>query len=318
MRNGTIRGNGAPPRERGTGVFAAALLSAVFVAGCDSLLEVELPDAVTDVALTDPVGATVQVNSVIGQVECGWSAFAVEASGYEDSFQATAAAVGAGYADYSHEAGSGLCDTGDTTYSYFDAFMIARAFGMQTYERITDWTQEELGAQNKERLLAQTALYVAVAMDVFGEHFCDIAYDNGPILTPGEGLDLAEEWVDRALGHLETTGDFAGVNGSTTSLRTMAHGLRARIRWANGNLTGAASDAAQVPDGYLAMATRESALVRRNKPYNTHTAVKYGRVNGPVSYWDGTEPNPVTGQAWPDVIPFTGYINLAIEANGRP
>jgi hypothetical protein len=40
-------------------------------------------------------------------------------------------------------------------------------------------------------------------------------------------------------------------------------------------------------------------------------------VNGPINYWDGEEPNPVTGQPWPDIIPFTGYLNLAIEANGR-
>ncbi len=308
----------SPRRWRGWGYAGAGLVSVFALAGCEGLLEVELPDAVTDAALTDPIGATVQVNSVVGQVECGWSAFTVEASGFEDAFQATAAAVGAGYADYSHEVASGLCDTSDTSYAYFDAFQIARAFGQQTYERITNWTQAELGTQNKERLLALTALYVGISLDVFGEHFCDIVFDAGPMLTPADALDQAEEWVNVALGHIEASGgDFAGLNSSTTSIQTMAYGVRARIRWANNDFAGAAADAARVPDGYLGMSTRESALVRRNKAYNTHTAVKYGIVNGPVDYWTGTEPNPVTGELWPDVIPFTGYLNLAIEPNGR-
>ncbi|MQA90849.1 MAG: hypothetical protein GEU90_11510 [Gemmatimonas sp.] len=301
--------------QRGYVLGVAALF--VGLAGCDTLLDVSLPDAVTDEALENPVGATTQVLSVIGEVECAYSAFTVEASGYEDGFQATAAAVGAGYADYSSEAGEGNCDAMDSSYNFLDSFQIARAFGYQAYDRITAWTPEELGPQqNKERLLALTALYVGISLDVFGEHFCDIMLDGGPIMNPGEALGLADEWVTTALGHLDMVGDFAGENGSTESVRTMAYGVRARIHWANGDLAGAAADAAMVPDGYVAYSTREEAVIRRNKAYNTHTAVKYGLVNDAVDYWQG-DPNPVTGQAWPAVIPFTGYIDLAILPDGR-
>jgi len=295
----------------------AAAVAALVTGGCDDLLDVTLPDSVTDAALENPVGATVQVNSVIASVECAYTAFTVEASGYEDSFQATAPAVGASYADYSHEAGEGLCDAAATTYNFFDGFQIARAEGYKAYERISNWTQEELGNQNKEQLLALTALYVGISLDVFGEHFCDIIIDGGPIMNPGQALDLAEQWINTALGHMDNAGgDFAGVNGSTTSVRTMALGVRARIRWAKGELAGAAEDAAMVPDGYIANATREDGVERRNKAYNTHTFVRYGIVNGPIDYWTG-KPNPVTGVPWPEVIPFTGYLDLGILPDGR-
>jgi hypothetical protein len=280
---------------------------------CD-VLDVELPDSVTDLALDDPEAAPILVNSAIGQVECGYTAFTIDAAGYEDSFQATAA-VGSAYADYSPQPGEGTCDTTDSESDWFDPLMIARSQGMDAYKRITDWSTAQV--PNREKLLALSALYVAVSLDVFGEHFCDVVLDGGDIMTPAEALAEAESWVNTAMGHISTTGDFEGINDATTSVETMAYGLRARIRWAAGDLASAAADAAMVPDGFYAYATREAGEKRRNKAYFYHTAVGYGLVNGPVNYWDGTDVNPATGNPWPAVIPFTGYIDLAVAADGR-
>ena len=307
------RGVARPPRPRSKGgaVLATLLLGAM---GCSEILEIELPDSLTGLALDDPEAAEVLVNSVIGQIECGYTAFTIEAAGFEDSFQATAA-VGSAYADYSPEPGEGTCDTSDSESNWFDPLMIGRAFGQEGYERITDWSDTEV--PNRESLLGLTALYMAVSLDVFGEHFCDIILDAGPIMTPAGALAEAEKWVNTALSHFATTGDFAGPNDATTSVVTMAYGLRARIRWANGDLANAAADAAMVPDGFYAYATREPGEKRRNKAYFYHSAVGYGLVNGPVDYWTGVDPNPATSQPWPAVIPFTGYIDLAVAADGR-
>jgi len=289
-------------------VLAACLVSVV---GCDSLLEVDLPDAITDEVLDDPNGADIQVNSVIAQVECGYTAFTIEAAGFEDSFQATTA-VGSGYADYSPRPGGGTCDTGATNFSWFDPLMIARSFGYDAYQRITDWTVAQV--PDREEFLALISLYIAVSLDVFGEHFCDMAIDAGEMLTPGQTLDTAEVWVNRALAHLAITGDFEGLNDATTSLETMAYGLRARIRWANDDPL-AAADAARVPDGYVAWATREVGEKRQNKPYEFHNVIAYGLVNGPIDYWTG---DPFMGTTWPAIIPFTGYLDLGIlTADGR-
>ena len=35
-----------------------------------------------------------------------------------------------------------------------------------------------------------------------------------------------------------------------------------------------------------------------------------------IDFWEG-DPNPVTGQPWPAVLPFTGYRNLGILEDGR-
>ena len=56
-------------------------------AGCDGLLDVDLPDAVTEDALDDPSTAALQVNSVAASFECGYSSFAATASGFEDNWQ---------------------------------------------------------------------------------------------------------------------------------------------------------------------------------------------------------------------------------------
>ncbi len=289
-------------------LLAGCVLS---IAGCSDILQVDLPDALTDDALTDPDGAEIQVNSVIGLVECGYAAFTIEAAGFEDGFQATAA-VGSGYADYSPRPAEGTCDTSDSESDWFDPLMIGRSFGFGTYERISGWTQQQV--PDRQKLLGLTALYTAVALDVFGEHFCDMAIDGGPLLSPAETLDLAEEWVNTALGHIATTGDFEGLNDATTSVETMAYGLRARIRWANGDLSGAQQDALRVPNGFMAFATREAGEKRRNKAYQYHSVIGYGVVNGPVDYWSGS---PGPGGTWPAVIPFTGYLDLALLPDGR-
>ena len=150
-------------------------VSLVLVVGCDSLLDVDLPDALTEAALDDPNGAEVLVNSVIAQVECGYTSFTIEAAGFEDSFQATTA-VGSGYADYSARPGGGTCDDKNTDFDWFDPLMIGRSFGYDSYQRITDWTVEQV--PDREEFLALISLYIAVSLDVFGEHFCDMAFSS--------------------------------------------------------------------------------------------------------------------------------------------
>src|SRR5687767_9488623 len=91
---------------------AAALMFAVAATGaCDTLLEVNLPSAVTSDVLNDPGTAALQVNSVAGAVECAYSALVVWASGLEDNFQRVAGS-GPGFTQYGDTPSGGACDTG--------------------------------------------------------------------------------------------------------------------------------------------------------------------------------------------------------------
>lgn len=305
------------------------LVGVVALVGCDGLLDVDLIDAVTDDALTDPKSASLQVNSVMALFECSYSAFTLRAAGYEDNFQRTSGVAGT-YSEYDSTPAGGACDSGAAFSSpWLNPLLTARGEGYKTYERISEWTDAEV--PDRESLLGQVALYNALTLDVFGEHFCEMTIDGGPLMTPSQTLGVAEEWVNTALSHFSTTGDFALnlSNGQvTTSVRTMATGLRARIRWANGDLAGAAADAAEVPQGFVAWVLREEGEDRRNTvaAFQGGAQQAAGFLQGPVQLKTEGVPygvsilgvNPATGQTWSNPVPFTGYLNLAIdEATGR-
>ncbi|MGE0158650.1 MAG: hypothetical protein AB7T31_04510 [Gemmatimonadales bacterium] len=315
---------------------AAALMCAVAATGaCDTLLEVDLPAAVTADALDDPATAATQVNSVQGAVECAYSALVVHASGLEDNFQRVAGS-GPGFSQYLDTPSGGSCDTGVWDDSFVENLLIARAEGYRSYDQILNTTAT---VANKERLLSTLALYNAVTLGVFGEYFCEFAistYDReagvtnfGQLMTPSEVLDVAEGWTDSVFAHtpgLDSIRTTAGV--VTRDIRQTAFGLRARIRYANGDLAGAAADAAMVTDNHVAWVLREDPEDRRNAVAsvqgNAGGVQAQGFLQGAIAV--GANPgvtelgsHPVTGVAWPSPVPFTGYLNLAIEtATGRP
>ena len=63
------------------------------------------------------------------------------------------------------------------------------------------------------------ALYSAAVLDVFGEHWCEMAVDAGPLMTAAETLALGETWIATALGHINNQpgGDFVMPYGIATS-----------------------------------------------------------------------------------------------------
>jgi hypothetical protein len=154
-------------------------------------------------------------------------------------------------------------------------------------------------------------------------------------MTPSQTLDLAEQWATDALGHVSAGGDFAltlGRGTITSSMETLAYGIRARVRWGKGDLTGAAADAAQVPDNFFAWVLREDGVqIERVNLVSSMTGngggvQAAGLLQGPVTLRTSSNQygisvigtNPVTGLPWPDPIPFTGYLDLGIvSADGR-
>jgi hypothetical protein len=150
-----------------------------------------------------------------------------------------------------------------------------------------------------------------------GSALCESAIGGGELLTSDQTLALADEWLTKALTEIQATGgDFPVPYGIATSARTMTLGLRAQVRWMKGDNAGAAADAALVPNGFRAFATREATPARLNKPYNSGTENRYHELYDVIDFWKGL-PNPATGQSWPAQIPFTGYRSLGILPNGR-
>jgi len=319
-----------------TGRFSktGALLCALAVlAGCEGLLEVNLPDAVTSAALEDSTTASLQVNSVMAGVECGYSSFIMDAAGMADNFQMVTGVAG-NYSQYAATAGGGGCDGDAYSTEWNNPFLIARGQGYDTYQNISEWNHTD-----RAEMLATTAMYTAIILDIYGEYFCEFAVDTGPLLTPSATLTLAEAWVDSVFVNITRAGgDFAITTQQgtqTTSIQQMAYGLRSRIRWARngaGDVAAAAADGAMVSDDHVSWVLREAGEDRRNMVSSMHGGgggvQAAGFLQGPVKLKTdlnaygisqlGTHPTGTAwpGGTWPNPVPFTGYIDLALTAEG--
>jgi hypothetical protein len=290
------------------------------LAACDGLLDVDFPHTITEEDLADVANAEQQVRSAIALFECGYSAFSWVALGHEGVLEPVAGIVGNVHV-FTPTPFTGECDTNQQSGSWFDQVMGSRAMvsnarSTGVYDRLLN----EWHFSTEEPLSAMAALYMAAALDHFGEFYCEVAFDGGDLLAPDDVLAMAESWIsDRALLHVANAGDFALPNGISTSAETMARALRARIRWARGDLEGAAADALSVPQGFTAWVTRESGRIRRNKVYDSATSAGFSQMVPANHWWNpaARSPNPATGLPWADPIPFTGYHFLGVMPNGR-
>ena len=283
----------------------AAIGSLGGLSACSDVLEVDLPAQLTDEALTDPAGVETQVNTIITHFQNTYNDYVWEIHGREDGGEVYLC--------------SGGTDCGHFQYNFvfgFLDFMTARSFASSLHEKLeTEWTADQVS--NRARYLAIASLYEGAVFSLMGSTMCEVAIDGGPMMTPGETLAMADDRLTRALGEIGSAGDFALPFGISESAQAMAYGLRAQARWMAGDHSGAMADAQQVPQGFTAYATRDAGdPVRRNKPYYAGTFIHYGELYGVIDWWEGSA-NPVTGQPWPDVIPFTGYLNLGILPDGR-
>ena len=292
-------------RIRGRRPWVVALL-ACSLAACDDLLEVDLPASLTDDALNNPASARTLVNSFISHFEQQYNEHVWETFGREDGGEV--------------QLSSGGTDSGYFTYGVssgrFGGMAEARRYAYHLHDKLEqDWTAAQV--PERARYLALSSIYAGAALGFMGSTLCEITVDAGELLTADAALTLADEWLTKALSEISGAGaDFAVPYGISTSARNMAYGLRAQVRWMKGDNTGALADATQIPRGFFAYVTREATPSRRNKPYYSGTAIKYQELFDVIDFWQGL-PNPLTGQAWPNPIPFTGYRNLGILPDGR-
>jgi hypothetical protein len=289
--------------RRGAGrrlAITATLVAAGALAACDGLLDVELPGNMTEGDLLQPASAVTMVNSVIADFECSYSMFTVLTASMEDTWWRATGYWG-GWAEYrTDRPATAECATDDINTGWATGFQKSRFMAETAHKHIGEW-----GAQvpNASRHLATVATYAGLVYQVFGETYCELTVDTGPLMQPSEVLARSEQWFTTALGHLGS-GDASIV--STSSLRQLALLGRARVRLALGNTAGAAADAAQIEPGFVAYATRDNSVRPRwNHIYRTLNVQGYSAI-APVVTWQGQP------------VPFTGYRYLTIGANGVP
>jgi hypothetical protein len=98
-------------------------------------------------------------------------------------------------------------------------------------------------------VLAQAYVWAGLANRLLGENFCTAVFDGGPAQANIEYFKRAEAHFTNALGV-----------ASSTELKTRAYAGRASVRVWLEDWTGAASDAAQVPFGWVSFAEADGSI----------------------------------------------------------
>ncbi len=314
-------------RQRKRWAHLAVVLGLSFgIGACDSLLEVELPAQLGDDALQDPAGAETVVITIIEHYEQAVDLMIWQFHGHEDGGEIYLASPGtnAGDVTYGTDAVGGprtsvQLGTSVGYEGWFTELSTSIRFSKFLHEKLEkEWTVAQV--PNRLRYLAFSSLYEGAALTRLGESMCETSLNNGPLLAPNDVLTQADAALTRALTEIAALpgGDVALPYGVATSAKNMAYGLRAQARWMKGDLANAAADAALVPNGFTAWATRDANQARNNKAYFAGTQNRYAELYDVVNWWTASNrTNPATNQPWPAIIPFTGYTYLGILPDGR-
>lgn len=240
--------------------LAASALGAL--AGCGSLLDVELPTRVPAETLDNPALAATLVAGAIGDFECALTNYItatgllgdelVESTGWIAVFTWDQRRI------FSNNANLATGDCVVLGYGVFTPLQTARFQAEDAYRRISAFPDADV--PDKGNLLATAAAYAGYAYTLLGEGFCEMTVDAGPLMTPAEVLQQAEAQFTTAIDQATTAGN--------TDILNMARVGRARVRLDLGKLAEAASDAQAVPTGYVHNATRSAVNERRwNRTY---------------------------------------------------
>jgi hypothetical protein len=154
------------------------------------------------------------------------------------------------------EGGTTQCPTATSNRGSFNVYLplqIARGQAELALEKLNGFTDAEVSGRTL--LLGRSAFYSGYSHMLLSEGYCQVAVNDGPLLTPAAGLAIAEEKFSTAIT--------AATAANNTALLNAARVARARVRIALGNKTGAAADAKLVPANFRFDATYASTPVRR-------------------------------------------------------
>ncbi len=275
-------------RVRAMGLGALTALLVLGTGACDSLLEVEIPGRVQEDDLANPALAGTLVAGALGEFECAFNqvvpthAF-LTGEFVSSNFFLASNAWGRREEPFMLES-AGECPAGRDValYGYYTPMQRARFMAEDAARRIEEF--DEASVPDRASQLATLNAYAAYAYLHLGQNYCEIAVDNGPLMTREQTLTAAEDRFSTAI-------ELA--SGGADEIRNMALVGRARARLNLGNASGAASDAEQVPEGFVRNAGYSTASIRRENSTFNRTDTDYLSVG---EGWRGLqvegEPDP--------------------------
>ncbi len=251
-----------PRRSRLSGaVMALSLIATVFLAGCDSLLEVDLPGAVEEEDLQGVEMAEILARGVQGDFECMFRNYVWITGLWADEFYSasvlrshnTFGARDRGVEQF----GNATCASTDPP-PLWQALQTARFQAEDVIRRIQGFDQTP---QNADFLMGQSHAYAGYATQLLGEAFCEVTFDEGPAQSRADAFQRAEENFTQAISLLQ------GASGADAAraqeLTAMAYVGRARARLHLGDDAGVLSDAGQVDPDFVFYSTHSGSDTRR-------------------------------------------------------
>jgi tetratricopeptide (TPR) repeat protein len=246
-------------------MLAAIIGTLVTGAGCNQLLDVEIPGRVSEQDLDDPALAATLVAGALGEFECAFNQLVptnafLTGEFISSNFFLDSNAWGRREEPFMLDS-PGACPAGRgvAVYGYYTPMQRARWMAEDAARRIEAFPDAEV--PDKPGKLAALYAYAGYAYIHLGQNYCEIAVDNGPLMTTDEVLDAAVERFTDAIQLAQSAGN--------SDILNMARVGRARAYLNLNRLDEAAQDAEQVPEGFVRYAAYSTASVRReNSTYN--------------------------------------------------
>jgi len=244
------------------GLAAAALLFTV--AACDSLLEVEIPGAVSEEDLDNPAMAVPLFNSGLGAFECAFANYVATVGVLTEEYIVSSAWLADniwGWRGIETREADGDCPNNRNApgFGAYTPLQQARFLIESTIDRISRF--DASAVPGKEQMVTTLHAYAGYTYTLLGEGFCEMAIDQGPLMQPHEVLARAEEYFTTAIERSGSSGD--------QDIRLLALLGRARVRLNLGNTAGALADAREIPPGWRYNANYSTVQpIRENRVYN--------------------------------------------------
>lgn len=228
-------------RPAATLAFAALLGTTA----CGDILDVRLPGQVPAERFEDVSLAHTIMESAIGDFECAYANYVfVTAYWTNEIIHAQQNLLNRQWSQRRiTEDNSSLLTSCESRWGTFRVLHTARVQAEDAMRRFTEWDFPE-----REEFLGKAAAYAGYSTLLLGEAYCEVTFDGGPIMTPAEVFQRAEQRFTTAIEHATAANDDATLN--------MARVGRARARLNLGRADEAAADARLVPVDFVYVADR--------------------------------------------------------------
>lgn len=246
-----------------------ASLCAIALAGCDGLLDAELPGAVLDNDLNNPSLARLLAHSARGDMECSYAYYSLLASTW--SGENYLAGDGTGELQFSIRSqavtryGATTCDGPRNSIAHpWTPLHIARVAAETGIRRVEAFPTEIVSAEVKDFLVGDMYAQAGYATLLLSESHCELAFDSGPLQTRAQGFQRAVDLFTSSLEHANRV--TSGPDAAQAALvRNLARVGRARANLNLGNSQAVIDDASQVTEGFVWNAERSPTSPRQNQ-----------------------------------------------------